>query len=102
MRYPFTDGWNSFWHLAFGALSVVIPYISPLFLLYQFVLFYDPNSVIDTLEYGIGILSVPFPLIVNLLPLFQYLVTHPSEEKPDSPSASESSPIQCTGSSPSE
>ena len=54
MRGLFVDGWNSFWHLVFGMLSIPIPLIIPFFLLYQFVLKYDSNSWIDTLEYGIG------------------------------------------------
>ena len=54
MRGLFVDGWNSVWHLAFGLLSVPIPLLIPFFLLDQFVLKYDSNSWIDTLEYGIG------------------------------------------------
>ena len=54
MRALFVDGWNSFWHLAFGMLSVPVPLLIPFFLLYQFVLKYDGNSMIDTLEFIIG------------------------------------------------
>jgi len=54
MRALFVDGWNSFWHLAFGMLSVPVPLLIPFFLLYQFVLKYDGNSIIDTLEFVIG------------------------------------------------
>jgi len=54
MRALFVDGWNSFWHLTFGMLSVPVPLLIPFFLLYQFVLKYDGNSMIDTLEYVIG------------------------------------------------
>ena len=54
MRALFVDGWNSFWHLAFGMLAVPVPLLIPFFLLYQFVLKYDGNSIIDTLEFVIG------------------------------------------------
>jgi hypothetical protein len=54
MRALFVDGWNSFWHIAFGMLSVPVPLLIPFFLLYQFVLKYDGNSMIDTLEFVIG------------------------------------------------
>ena len=54
MRPPFTDGWNSFWHLAFGMLAVKVPWTIIPFLIYQFILKYDYNSPIDTFEYGMG------------------------------------------------
>ena len=54
MRAPFTDEWNSYWHLVFGMLSVYMPIIVPIFILYQFVLKYDENSFIDTFEYVMG------------------------------------------------
>ena len=57
MRALFVDGWNSFWHIFFGMLSVPVPLLIPFFLLYQFVLKYDGNSMIDTLEYVIGSLA---------------------------------------------
>jgi hypothetical protein len=57
MRALFVDGWNSFWHLAFGMLAVPVPLLIPFFLLYQFVLKYDGNSMIDTLEFIIGSLT---------------------------------------------
>ena len=54
VRLIFTDKWNSFWHVVFGVLSVRIWLILPIFLLYQFVLKYDINSGIDTIEFLIG------------------------------------------------
>ena len=54
MRAPFTDEWNSFWHVVFGLIAVPIPIVIPIFLLYQFVLKYDENSIIDTLEFAVG------------------------------------------------
>jgi len=57
MRALFVDGWNSFWHIFFGMLSVPVPLLIPFFLLYQFVLKYDGNSMIDTLEYVIGYIA---------------------------------------------
>jgi hypothetical protein len=58
MRAPFTDGWNSFWHLAFGMLAVELPWTIVPFLIYQFILKYDKNSPIDTFEYLMG--AVPY------------------------------------------
>jgi len=57
MRAPFTDGWNSFWHLAFGMLAVELPWTIVPFLIYQFILKYDHNSPIDTFEYLMGAIS---------------------------------------------
>jgi len=54
VRLIFTDKWNSFWHVVFGVLSVRIWLIMPIFLLYQFILKYDINSGIDTIEFFIG------------------------------------------------
>jgi hypothetical protein len=60
MRPLFVDGWNSFWHIFFGMVSIPVPLLAPLFLFYQFVLYYDENSIIDTLEYVIGSNSYSF------------------------------------------
>jgi len=54
MRYLFTDGWNSFWHFVLGILSYRLLIIIPGFLAYQYILKYDDNSGIDTLEFGVG------------------------------------------------
>lgn len=76
MRGLFVDGWNSFWHLAFGMLSVPIPFIIPFFLLYQFVLKYDSNSWIDTLEYGIGAVVYLAVVYIAGLKVLQKLRIH--------------------------
>jgi hypothetical protein len=57
MRYPFTDRWNSLWHFLFGMVAVYIPFIIPLFLIYQGIQG-KPNDLIDVLEFicGFGIL----------------------------------------------
>lgn len=53
MRAPFTDTWNSFWHLVFGVISVKYPLIIPLFLAYQFTQG-KPNDLIDIFEFMLG------------------------------------------------
>ena len=69
MRPPFTDGWNSFWHIAFGMLAVQLPWTAVLFLLYQFVLKYDGNSPIDTFEYLAG--AITYVALLYLAPLLK-------------------------------
>jgi hypothetical protein len=54
VRLIFTDSWNSLWHVVFGILATRFWLIIPIFLLYQFVLKYDENSIIDTAEFFIG------------------------------------------------
>jgi hypothetical protein len=66
MRPPFTDGWNSFWHFAFGMVAVELPWTAILFLLYQFVLKYDANSPIDTFEYLMG--AITYLVLCSLSP----------------------------------
>jgi hypothetical protein len=53
-RLIFTDKWNSIWHFVFGKISLKFWLIIPIFLIYQFILYYDYNSIIDTVEFGIG------------------------------------------------
>jgi hypothetical protein len=60
MRPLFTDGFNSMWHLVFGLLAYRYGIITPIFLLYQFVLKYDHNSWIDVGEFVIGYLVAFF------------------------------------------
>jgi len=64
MRYVFTDRWNSFWHVVFGMIAVPFPLTIPIFLAYQFILYYDDNSIIDTLEYLCGGVSY---VIINYI-----------------------------------
>lgn len=53
-RLIFTDKWNSLWHFVFGKISLNFWLIIPIFLIYQFIIKYDYNSIIDTIEFGIG------------------------------------------------
>ena len=54
VRLIFSDSWNSLWHVVFGFLAVRLWWIMPIFLIYQFILKYDENSVIDTAEFFVG------------------------------------------------
>ena len=57
MRWVFSDGWNSFWHLYFGILAYKFPILIILFIAYQFLLgqgIYETNVGIDLLEFAIG------------------------------------------------
>ena len=61
MRDLWTDGWNSFWHFTFGALTYKIPVILIIFLVYQLFVnrgIYDKNVAVDLLEYFIGLTSM--------------------------------------------
>ena len=61
MRKLWTDGWNSFWHFTFGALTYKIPVILFIFLVYQLVAkegIYERNVSVDILEYVIGLISM--------------------------------------------
>jgi len=56
MRYIFTDKWNSFWHFFFGLISLKLPFIIPIFILYQ-ALQGKANEIIDMIEFFIGLLT---------------------------------------------
>ena len=61
MRKLWTDGWNSFWHFTFGALTFKIPIILVMFLAYQAFAkhgLYERNVSIDILEFFIGLTSM--------------------------------------------
>lgn len=61
MRKLWTDGWNSFWHFTFGAMTFYFPVILFIFLVYQLVAkqgVYERNVSIDILEYFIGLTSM--------------------------------------------
>ena len=53
MRLPFTDKWNSFWHVVFGAMSVYIPIIIPFFIGYQLIQG-TLNDLVDIFEFIVG------------------------------------------------
>lgn len=57
-RALFTDGWNSFWHIFFGFLSIRFNIVIPIFIIYQLIHLYDNNLFIDLSEFFIGYLSV--------------------------------------------
>jgi hypothetical protein len=63
MRWPFTDKWNSFFHVAFGVAAVWIWWITPLFVAYQFMDPYEINLGIDLLEFATGYL---FGFVIKL------------------------------------
>lgn len=54
MRYPFTDGWNSFWHFFFGILAIKFNIVIVLFVVYQCIDMYEKNIMIDLAEFSIG------------------------------------------------
>jgi len=54
MRDLFTDKLNSLSHVLFGVLALQHWIIIPLFIIYQFILYYDENSVIDMAEFLTG------------------------------------------------
>ena len=54
MRLLFTDGLNSFWHVAFGIVAVWFWWITPLFLAYQLKDPSEKNILIDLGEFAIG------------------------------------------------
>jgi hypothetical protein len=54
MRQLFTDGLNSFWHVAFGIMAVWFWWITPLFVAYQLKNPYEKNVLIDLGEFAAG------------------------------------------------
>jgi len=54
MRFVFTDGWNSAWHVLFGMMAYYNLFGILLFAYYQFILKYDYNSAIDFAEFLVG------------------------------------------------
>jgi hypothetical protein len=57
-RAFFTDGWNSFWHVFFGIVSIRFNIIMPIFIIYQLIHLYDKNLFIDISEFFIGIFGI--------------------------------------------
>lgn len=56
MRHIGVDGWNSFWHIVLGIVAVKINLLIPLFILYQLLDIYGKNTMVDILEFFIGLL----------------------------------------------
>jgi hypothetical protein len=54
MRNILTDGFNSFWHVAFGFMTVWIWWIAPAFILYQILEKKDKNLLVDLTEFALG------------------------------------------------
>ena len=57
MRWPFTDGFNSFWHVFFGVLAVKFSILWPGFIGYQLWHPIDGNTWIDIGEFLVGYFS---------------------------------------------
>jgi len=57
-RELFTDGWNSFWHLLLGILSIRFLVIIPIFVIYQLTDFYDKNLFVDIAEFFVGFFGI--------------------------------------------
>ena len=57
-RELFTDGWNSFWHVLLGVLSIRFLVIVPIFVIYQLIDFYDKNLFVDIAEFFIGFFGI--------------------------------------------
>ena len=53
-RDLFTDGWNSFWHVCFGCLSINFIFGIPNFIIYQLIDYKDVNLFVDLGEFFIG------------------------------------------------
>jgi hypothetical protein len=63
-RRLFSDGWNSFWHLAFGVLAIKFKTIVPLFIFYQFLDVEEINVFVDIIEFLCGyMLGYVFSLV---------------------------------------
>jgi uncharacterized protein YqhQ len=57
-RELFTDGWNSFWHVLFGILSIRFFIIIPIFVIYQLTDIHDNNLFVDLTEFFIGFFGI--------------------------------------------
>jgi hypothetical protein len=53
-RLPFTDGWNSFFHVFFGILGTASHFIFILFLAYQLIDPSEINVIVDLSEFIFG------------------------------------------------
>jgi hypothetical protein len=54
MRLLFVDGWNSFWHVVFGCLSVFSWKVTCLFSVYQLLDPFEQNILVDFSEFFLG------------------------------------------------
>ena len=53
-RPLFTDGYNSFYHVVFGMMSVWFWWIAPIFIAYELKDYKDQNLLIDLAEFFFG------------------------------------------------
>jgi hypothetical protein len=58
MRRLFSDGFNSFWHVVFGILTLYYPFIIVFYILYQYNDPSDENLIIDIGEYIAGLIII--------------------------------------------
>lgn len=54
MRNILVDGFNSFWHVAFGFIAVWVWWIIPIFVLYQLNDPFEKNVAVDLAEFILG------------------------------------------------
>jgi hypothetical protein len=80
MRFVFTDGWNSSWHVLFGMMAYYNLFGILLFAYYQFILKYDYNSAIDFAEFLVG---------YSLLWVFYSMSSSSASSAPSAPSEPE-------------
>jgi len=74
-RELFTDGWNSFWHVFLGILSIRFLAIVPIFIIYQLIHFYDKNLFVDIAEFFIGFFGIIlFVFFLNSCKIKHYFV----------------------------
>jgi hypothetical protein len=74
-RKLFTDGYNSFWHVCFGILSLRFAVIIPNFMIYQLIDYADANLFIDLGEFFIGFTLI---YVMSLFYLYMFSLHHPS------------------------
>jgi hypothetical protein len=53
-RPLFADGWNSFWYVIFGSITVWYFFVMPLFIVYQLMDLYEVNLFVDLAEFFVG------------------------------------------------
>ena len=77
MRFVFTDGWNSSWHVLFGMMAYYNLFGILLFAYYQFILKYDYNSAIDFAEFLVG-----YSLLWAFYSMSSSAPSEPEEKRP--------------------
>jgi len=54
MRNILVDGFNSYWHVAFGFIAVWVWWITPVFVLYKLKDPFEKNVAVDLAEFVLG------------------------------------------------